>query len=235
MESEKDLLKEFLTGRAIRFYNRYEDELQSVKQLLTVRLEQIALAYTLQNNLPKESVQITSRVKKIGSFLKKLERKNWPEFYYPTEVVTDLIGARVICWFHDDCYGILEAIESSPHFSIRVDSKEDYIVRPKPSGYRSIHLLGEVSYDRVDKSVDGKRRISPGMLVSEIQIRTKLQDAWGEFTHEMHYKVPGGVEKQYESLVAQIANRLAAEDLGAVALRDILQKKISTHQGLTGS
>ena len=71
---------------------------------------------------------------------------------------------------------------------------------------------------------DKKRRLVADKMVCEIQVRTKLQDAWGEFTHEVHYKVPGGFDANYETLVCEIANRLAAEDRAVVALRNLLQQ-----------
>jgi putative GTP pyrophosphokinase len=224
--------KEFLAQRAIRFFNRYGDELESISQLLKIRLEQLALAYTLENDLPREAIHIHSRVKTLKSFLKKLEKKDWQPFYYPSEVATDLIGARVVCWFLDDCYGMFEYIEASKQFQLKPKSKEDYIAHPKESGYRSIHLLADIAYDRV-KKVKEKRVIVEDKMICEIQIRTKLQDAWGEFTHEMHYKVPGRFESDYETLVAEIANRLSSEDKSALAIRNILQKKIEEkeHEG----
>ena len=123
-----------LTQRAIRFYNRYGDEVENLRKLLDVRLNQLALAYTTQNSLPRESIQVLSRVKSLSSFLNKLSKKNWPQFYYPTEVATDLVGARMICWFVDDCYQILDSIRHSRQFSTREDSIEDYI---KSNGFYS--------------------------------------------------------------------------------------------------
>jgi putative GTP pyrophosphokinase len=228
----KQQRREFLTQRAIRFFNRYGDELDSIRQLVKIRLDQLALAYTLENDLPREAIEVRSRVKSLASFLNKLEGKNWPVFYYPTEVVTDLIGARVICWFLDDCYGMLEYMRASKQFRIARGSLEDYISNPKPTGYRSIHLTAHVPYDRV-KTYRRQRMVTEDTMICEVQIRTKLQDAWGEFTHEMHYKVPERFEADYETVVTEIANRLAAEDKSALAVRNILQResKKKEHEG----
>lgn len=88
-----------LRSRVHRFYARYGKEVEQIAELLQIRLKQLALAYTLNNKLPAEAVRVSARVKTIEPFLKKLENDNWPTFYYPTEVVRDLIGARVVCWF----------------------------------------------------------------------------------------------------------------------------------------
>jgi putative GTP pyrophosphokinase len=216
--------RDFLTDRAIRFYDLYGDELESISQVLKIRLEGLASAYTVENKLPRKAVVVQSRVKSLASFLTKLEKTNWPLFGYPTEVITDLIGARVICWFVDDCYGTLEYIQATRQFRIQPRSLEDYIRDPKRTGYRAIHLLADVSYDRV-KTHKKQRTVVEDRMICEIQIRTKLQDAWAEFTHDVHFKIPSEFQADYETSISEIALRLAAEDRSALAVRDILQRQ----------
>ena len=74
-------------------------------------------------------------------------------------------------------------------------------------------------------------------MVCEIQIRTMLQDAWGQFTHEVHYEIPEGFAADYDTLVTEISNRLASEDRSAVAVRNILQEKVEEkeHEGIRTS
>lgn len=223
MSDGKILTPEQLKERAIRFFDRYGKDLEQIRQLLSIRLIQLALAYTIANNLPYEAVMITTRVKTLKSFLKKLEKKHWPQFYYPTEIIQDLVGARVICWFIDDCEGIRKLISSSNHLKV-IGDIEDYIKNPKPSGYRSIHMLVNVGYDSVQRS-DGNVVIINEDMVCEIQIRTKLQDAWGDVTHEFHYKAKNsGIDnKVYEKNISEVANRLANEDQLLLNLRDAYQ------------
>ncbi len=227
--------KEFLTNRAIRFFDRYGDELGSISKMLEIKLSQLALAYTIQNKLPKESVRITSRVKTLKSFLKKLERKDWPEYYYPTEIAYDLIGTRVICWFLDDVYGLLQYIKESKQFRVKHDSIRDYIKNPKPSGYRSVHLLADVPYDKI-KNENGVLDVKDDHMLCEIQIRTKLQDAWGDLTHEFHYKAKDmGLEEQnYDKMLSQGAKRLSNEDESFIIIREMYQKLIEDKVGREG-
>jgi putative GTP pyrophosphokinase len=220
---EKEQL-DFLTERTIRFFNIYRDELELISQVLKIRLGGLASAYTAENKLPREAVTVHSRVKSLTSFLEKLEKLNWPVFGHPTEVITDLIGARVICWFVDDCYGILDYIQATKQFLIQSRSLEDYIETPKLTGYRAIHLLADVSYDRV-KARDKQRTIVEDSLICEIQIRTKLQNAWSEFTHELHCKVPTEFQADYDTAIAGIASNLAVEDKAALSVREILQRQ----------
>jgi putative GTP pyrophosphokinase len=119
---------------------------------------------------------------------------------------------------------MLDYIQATKQFRIKPRSVEDYISDPKRTGYRSIHLLADISYDRV-KTYRKRRTVVEERMICEIQIRTKLQDAWAEFTHEVHCKVPDEFQADYETAIAEIARRLAAEDRSALAVRDILRRQ----------
>ena len=225
MKGQEMLTKDELKERAIRFYSRYGKEVEQIKDLLEIKLKQICLAYTIQNNLPPEALVVGARCKSLDSFLKKMERKNWPQFYYPTEVVTDLIGARITSWFLDDCSGILEYIKKSSHFEIVGNSIENYINNPKRSGYRGLHLLTNITYDSVQRNEKGVISVKPEKMICEIQIRTKLQDAWGDITHEFHYKAKnlGVDDKNLEDFLSDISDRLLQEDRTLIKFRNVYQ------------
>ena len=135
----------------------------------------------------------------------------------------------MITQFVNDCYGMLDYIQATTQFRIKPRSLEDYIRDPKRTGYRAIHLLADVSYDRV-KTHNKRRTVVEDNMICEIQIRTKLQDAWAEFTHELHSKVPAEFQADYETAIAGIASRLAAEDMSALAVRDILQRQAEKNE-----
>jgi putative GTP pyrophosphokinase len=75
------------------------------------------------------------------------------------------------------------------------------------------------------KTYRKRRTVVEDRMICEIQIRTKLQDAWAEFTHEVHCKVPAEFQADYETAIADIASRLAVEDRSALAVRNILQRQ----------
>lgn len=222
--------KEFLTGRAIRFFDRYGPELEQIAKLLEIRLNQLSLAYTIQNKLPRESVVVTTRVKTLKSFLKKIEKDGWPHFYYLKDVVNDIIGARVTCWFLDDCHGLHDYIKNNKQFSIVPELTKDYITKPKLSGYRSIHVIAKMTYDRV-KSNEGAISIVEEDMNCEIQIRTKLMDTWADLTHEFHYKAKNlGIENQdLEKILKTQSDRFFSEDESFIAIRNVYQKMIEAN------
>lgn len=213
-----------LSQRAVRFYHRYGEELESIRQILHIQLDKLALACTLENRLPRKAIRVVSRTKDLKDFLLKLERKGWPEFYLPSEIIDDLIGARIICWFQDDCYDMLNLLKDSKRLKLLNNSIEDYNKTPKVSGYRAIHVLCDVTYDQVVHKGD-KHQIVTGKMTCEIQIRSIFQDAWGELTHQMHYKIAEQKRAKYNQLVSSLADRLFAEDKAAVAIRKLLQKE----------
>ncbi|MEJ2247859.1 MAG: GTP pyrophosphokinase, partial [Acidobacteriota bacterium] len=92
-----------------------------------------------------------------------------------------------------------------------------------------IHILADVSYDRV-KTYKKKRMIIEDRMICEIQIRSKLQNAWSEFTHELHSKVPTEFQTDYDAAIADIANNLAVEDKSALVVREILQRLVESKE-----
>ena len=68
--------------------------------------------------------------------------------------------------------------------------------------------------------------IAPQEMKCEIQIRTKLQDAWGDVTHEFHYKAKNsGVDnRDLEELLSDISHRLNNEDMTLIKFRKAYQR-----------
>ncbi|MCK4922136.1 MAG: hypothetical protein KAS71_13885 [Bacteroidales bacterium] len=226
MKQNKKLTENELKERLVKFYSRYGDEVEQIKGLLEIKLKQICLAYTIQNKLPQEALTVTARKKTLKSLIKKFEDKNWPQFYYPTEIVKDLVGARITSWFLDDISNLLDYINNTSHFEVADKSIEDYIKEPKPSGYRGLHLLTLVTYDSVRRDKGKEIVIIPKKMICEIQIRTKLQDAWGDITHEFHYKAKklGVANPDLEEFLSDVSNRLFQEDKTLIKFRNVYQR-----------
>ena len=83
---------------------------------------------------------IKSRIKTSESIVKKLKRHGYEStIQNMVQYVNDIAGIRVICSFTSDIYRIAEMISNQS--DIKVISVKDYIVNPKPSGYKSYHML----------------------------------------------------------------------------------------------
>jgi putative GTP pyrophosphokinase len=221
-----------LREKAIRFFHRHERVLDQIRDLLDIRLNQLALAYTTEHRVPVESITIKTRVKTLDSFLKKMSRLQMQDFRFPKDVLYDLIGARVTCWFLDDCKGIAQCILNSHFLSIKPEGVFNYIDSPKKSGYRGIHLHTEISYDSLSTE-KGEVKIVPQKVVCEIQVRTKLMDTWADLTHEFHYKAKDmGIQDDHmEKVLETQAKRFYSEDESFIAIRNLYQKMISQSGG----
>ena len=81
---------------------------------------------------------------------------------------------------------------------LKVVTEKDYIKNPKPNGYRSYHVIFELSLD-----IAGE--IKP--VYVEIQVRTIAMDFWSSLEHEMKYKK----NIQNPELIAEELKRCASE------------------------
>lgn len=124
---------------------------------------------------------IKSRLKSPESIVKKLKKHGYEStIQNMVNYVNDIAGIRVICSFTSDIYRIAEMISNQS--DIKVLSVKDYIQNPKPSGYRSYHMIVSVPIFLSDRSADTK---------VEIQIRTVAMDFWASLEHKINYKFEG--------------------------------------------
>ena len=124
---------------------------------------------------------IKSRIKTSESIVKKLKRHGYEStIENMVKYVNDIAGIRIICSFTSDIYRIAEMIRLQN--DIHVIAVKDYIRVPKPSGYKSYHMLVTVPVFLSDRTVDGK---------VEIQIRTVAMDFWASLEHKINYKFEG--------------------------------------------
>jgi len=209
---------EALKDLAINFYTTHDQEIEQIKTLLEIKLAQICMSYTSAYNLPKEALTVKARVKTLDSFLKKLKKKGWPVFNNPATIINDLIGARITCWFLDDCTGILRSLIESSNLETVNSSVEDYIINPKASGYRALHVLANMDfYSHLQKEA------VPDKITCEIQIRTRLQDAWGDITHDLYYRAKHSSQpdKMQFGFLNDISKRLLKEDNELLKLKNV--------------
>jgi putative GTP pyrophosphokinase len=129
--------------------------------------------------------QIKARVKTPLSIVKKLSRHGFELSVESARVnLTDIAGVRVICSYIDDIYLISDLLTSQD--DIEVIRRSDYIKKPKPNGYRSLHLIVTVPVFLSE---------STELVKVEVQIRTIAMDFWASLEHELSYKLPRGKTK----------------------------------------
>jgi len=150
---------------------------ESAIKVVTMRLE-ILESEDRANGWHPTVRNVTSRIKEPGSISRKLQRlhlavsmANMEEYLY------DVAGVRVVCSYLSDIYRVRNLLLSSPAFKLQ--REKDYIKRPKPNGYRSLHLIVNVPVPMID----GTKYVK-----CEIQLRTTAMDSWAALEHQMRYK-----------------------------------------------
>ncbi|SNS92126.1 GTP pyrophosphokinase [Rhodococcoides kyotonense] len=178
------------------------------------------IADELLDNVDRDRLNAqTARIKDPVRAADKLRRKIAEGRIAPpndvddvVEALGDLIGIKVLCKSPRDFHAFVDALDSAchdPSCSVRfAKDPMNYVEFPKPSGYRAYHavLLVRVATHQGDLDVK-----------VEVQVKTRLQDAWGELTHEDMYK-PGEALKpsrEHMDRARQMAELLLQVDLMA--------------------
>ncbi len=124
---------------------------------------------------------VKKRIKTPESIVKKLKRYGYDStIENMVKYVNDVAGVRIVCSFTSDIYMLADMIRRQN--DITVLSVKDYIKNPKPSGYKSYHMIVSVPIFLSDRAVDTK---------VEIQIRTLAMDFWASLEHKIYYKFEG--------------------------------------------
>lgn len=157
---------------------------------------------------------IQTRVKSPKSILEKLERRGLPvTLESAMENLTDIAGVRVICSYIDDIYMIADLLTSQN--DIELVRRSDYIKNPKPSGYRSLHLIVTVPVFLSDRTENVK---------VEVQIRTIAMDFWASLEHELAYKLPDDKSQAIAAELKSCAEIIADTDIRMQVLHQMIRR-----------
>ncbi|WP_062913234.1 GTP pyrophosphokinase [Pediococcus damnosus] len=146
---------------------------------------------------------IEERMKDVQSLAEKMNRKGYDlTIDNIKNHIFDVAGIRVITNYIDDVYLIKKLLLSQS--DVTLIKCKDYIKNPKPSGYRSLHVVVSVPVFQSNGSHD---------VNVEIQIRTVGMDMWASLEHKLRYKTDID-----DKLVAQYGNDLHgyAEELSGI-------------------
>lgn len=206
----EDLAFRFLEPQHYREIAQLLDEKRAERESHVEQLRQ-----RLERALKEQGIRATvqGRPKHIYSIVKKMRGKS-----LDFDQVFDIRALRVVVPEVRDCYAALSWVHSQ--FEPIGEEFDDYIARPKPNGYQSLHTV-------VREVVDGR----PGRPV-EIQIRTQAMHDHAEHGVAAHWaykeagaKGYGGVTaaSDYDAKIAVLRQLLAWErDLAGTRAGDAL-------------
>ena len=170
---QKSPLPTPISGESIfdaQFFLPYQAAVQTALELLCDTRAKMPGAYAVR--------AITFRLKSPSSIRGKLFKKQLP----PTAacagaVLQDIAGLRVVLDHTQSVYRFARLLRESS--VCEFVEEQDYIARPKESGYRSLHLIV-----RIPVYMQGQMYMVP----AEIQLRTASMDVWANIEHELIYK-----------------------------------------------
>ena len=197
----EDLAFRFLEPHTYRDVARLLDEKRTEREAHVEQVRQ-----QLEDDLKQQGVlaSVQGRPKHIYSIVKKMRGKS-----LDFDQVFDIRALRVIVPQVGDCYAVLAQVHAQ--FVPVADEFDDYIAKPKPNGYQSLHTVVR----------DGEGR------AFEIQIRTQAMHDHAEHGVAAHwaYKEAGSkgyagvsASSDYDAKIAVLRQLLAWErDLSGAA------------------
>lgn len=198
-------------------YGGYESYLPTILQTFIQDIEEAAANYKKETNL-KLYEHLHARIKTEKSMREKCQRKSLPQTSQSAlKEIRDAIGVRIITGFTDDIYRIVEYIRQMS--SIHIFKEKDYIRQVKPNGYRSYHLILEVTTPYPDCLGNAQ-----GTYFIEIQLRTIAMDSWASLEHQMKYKKNIQNPERITRELKRCSDELASCDLTMQTIRDLIQR-----------
>ncbi len=176
----EDLSFRFLEPDTYKLIAQLLDEKRAERE---VYVEQ--LRARLERDLAAQGIEakVQGRPKNIYSIVKKMRGKS-----LDFGQVFDILALRVIVGDVKDCYAALAWVHA--HFHPIVEEFDDYIARPKPNGYQSLHtVVRDVAGGRPDKPI-------------EIQIRTADMHEHAEHGVAAHWAYKEAGAKGYAGVWA---------------------------------
>lgn len=232
MKAKKTPTVEFTYKDIISYYDKerkiWIDVLKDLEELI------IEARDNFKNPLP---VYLTKhRIKNPDSIFLKTKRKGFKSL----DDIKDFAGMRILTLFEKDIfeintflvklfcnekiYSLKEittynwerslALNMFSHLPAQ-DCDAKKIIDFKDSGYKSVHYIVDVE--------EKKKRCSV-----EIQVRTLLQDVWGELEHSLSYK-QGSVHPHIKKSFVLLAENLSTNDSLISHLRNIRDKENAGH------
>lgn len=150
---------------------------QNASQMMHTKLENLNKnLYCKTSAAPIHNLQ--ERIKSKKSIEKKLQKLGHSDSVQNAkDFLKDIAGIRVICYFIDDIYNLVNALKRQNE--LIVVKEKDYIKTPKPNGYRSYHMVLAVPVYYLD---------TMEYFPVEIQFRTMTMDLWASMEHRVCYK-----------------------------------------------
>ena len=166
----KDRVKQLPEEESIECTEEFEKVsylYNSARSILMGKLNSLLSEYPDSDDI----VYKQERIKPVSSIHRKLKNKGLETTAENIKTkVGDVVGFKIVCSNEKEVRKLVEYFKSSNSLTIRCE--KDYLTKRKDTGYRGYHI-------KVEEQIPGKNGNVP--IISEIQFRTMLMDAWASF------------------------------------------------------
>ena len=199
--------KESLKEQYEELQVQYRNAIRIAQAFIDNVKDELAASPTIRNPIKDDYW----RLKTFDSALAKCRNKGIeePDIEQMKQIVGDIAGIRIICLYLDDVERVAKFLKNAPGISIT--KIKDYIVKPKESGYSSLHLKTLV---QVPTQTEGTR-----MIPVEIQIRTEMMETWAQAEHRAKYKSAKGPTEEVNKSLLELAENFRKADELLVKIR----------------
>lgn len=175
----------------------YQCAMMEIETKLNVLNKEFSIAY---DRNPIETIK--ARLKSPISIVAKMKKRGLPVSFDSLEKdINDIAGIRVICSFKEDIYRLSDFLASQE--DIELIEKKDYIVKPKPNGYQSLHMILQIPIFL---------STGPRKMKVEVQFRTIAMDFWASLDHKLHYKKEYPNQQEVEKRLKRCAEIISDLD-----------------------
>lgn len=173
----------------------YKDLASKVESIIKEVLNQKQITY----------FSISSRAKTLESFMDKSQKDKYKE---PISEIMDFAGIRIITYVKSEVKECCSEVEKL--FDIDKDNSLDKgnELGTEKMGYRSVHYIANLKNDRLclpEYSAFRDKKF-------EIQVRTILEHAWADISHDRNYKFNGVLPEEIQRRFALVAATLELSD-----------------------
>ena len=192
--------------------SKYRCAIMEIETKFKVLNERFSLQY---DRNPIETIK--TRLKSMESISRKLAQKG-KSFSAKSmeENLDDIAGVRVICSFQEDIYILAKCLLDQD--DIELLETKDYIKNPKPSGYRSLHLIVRVPIFLQNEKC---------LMKVEVQLRTIAMDFWASLEHKIYYKFEGNAPEYISKDLQECAKMVSELDDKMLSLNEAIRECIA--------
>jgi ppGpp synthetase/RelA/SpoT-type nucleotidyltranferase len=179
----------------------------------------VSIIKSLLENENVEFLSVSGRTKDREAIDEKIKRKKYRN---PESDLTDISGIRIILFLESAVEVVSNLINRSFNIDKKNSSNKVENMSADQVGYRSVHYVCDLGNERLKLP----EHINFGALKFEIQIRTVLQHAWAELSHDRNYKFKGNLPRAIERQLYLYAGMLEIADKGFSEISDQIDNYI---------